>query len=429
MAKNVINDAQDMIADLQRESFNYFLEQINPSNGLVFDNTQEDSPASIAAVGFALSSYPVGVSRNYFSRAQAVELTLTILRFFWNSVQGDNSAATGYKGFYYHFLDRKTGLRTWQCELSIVDTAIFIAGVLCVKTYFQDNSHGENEIRKLAKLLYERVDWQWAQNGKVVLSHGWKPECGFLNYGWEGYNEALILYILGLGSPTYPLPQKSYKSWTKTYQWENIYGHDFLYSGPLFTHLFSHAWIDFCGIQDDFMRQKKCDFFENSRRAVIVQQEYSIRNPKNFPGYGQNCWGLTACEGPGFQTRIKDNISTEFYGYVARGVPYGPDDGTLSPPSMLASVVFAPEIVLSALKHMLSKYPALRGHYGLKSSFNPIFTENGEPWILNKYFALDAGISVLMLENYQSQFIWTLMKKCPYLINGLKRAGFRNEYL
>lgn len=426
---NMMHDARDMLAALQEKSFNYFLEQINTNNGLVYDNTQADSPASIAGVGFALSCYPIGVHRNYISRAHAVELTLTTLRFFWHSVQGTQPLATGYKGFYYHFLDRKTGFRAWKSELSMVDTAFFIAGVLCALMYFQADSSEENEIRKLAMLLYERVDWQWAQNGKDAVMHGWKPECGFLNYGWEGYNEAQILYILGLGSPTYPLPQKSYKAWTRTYQWENIYGQDFLYSGPLFTHIFSHAWIDFCGVQDDYMHQKNCDFFENSRRAVIVQQEYSIRNPKNFPGYGPHCWGLTACEGPGFQSLIKGNSLMAFYGYVARGVPYGPDDGTLSPPSVLASIVFAPEMVFSALKHLWAKFPSLYGHYGLKSAFNPLYSTGGEPWILNKYFALDAGICVLMLENYQSQFVWTLMKQCPYLRKGLKRAGFRNGYL
>ena len=151
--------------------------------------------------------------------------------------------------------------------------------------------------------LYRRVDWQWAQNGEATVSHGWKPETGFLRARWQGYNEALILYVLGLGSPTHPLPEKSYPAWTSTYRWRKLYGHEFLYGAPLFMHQLSHLWIDFRGIQDAFMRRQAIDYFENSRRATYVNQQYAIRNPKAFRDYGEHAWGITASNGPGPATR------------------------------------------------------------------------------------------------------------------------------
>ena len=184
------------------------------------------------------------------------------------------------------------------------------------------------------------------------MVHGWKPECGFLHYGWEGYSEALLLYALGLGSPTHALTAESFRAWTATYQWENLYGYDFLYAGPLFIHQFSHAWIDFRGLRDDFMREKNCDYFENSRRAAYVQREYAIRNPRGFSAYGKDCWGLSAGEGPGGGQRMVAGRRRGFYGYAARGVPYGPDDGTIAGSSLVGALVFAPEIVLPALRKL-----------------------------------------------------------------------------
>ena len=206
-------------------------------------------------MGFALSCYPVAVKNGWMSRTAAAAQTLKTLQSFWSSTQSDQPDATGYKGFYYHFLDMKTRRRVWQCELSLVDTTLLLAGVLMAGCYF-DGGGEEAEIRDLADALYRRVDWQWAQNNGGTVAQGWKPECGFLHYGWEGYNEATILYILGLGSPTFPLPPTSFTDWTVTYQLENLLGQNVLYSGPLFTHLFSHAWIDFRGIQDKFMRRR-----------------------------------------------------------------------------------------------------------------------------------------------------------------------------
>ncbi len=228
------------------------------------------SPAGIAVVGFALSCYPIGVERGWMTRTEAIALTLTVLQFFRGSPQNESPRATGYKGFYYHFLDMQTGERVWQSELSVIDSALLLAGVLVAQQYFAGSDSAESEIRDLADKLYARIDWRWAQNRIYTVTQGWKPECGFLHYGWEGYSEALILYALGLGSPTHALPSDSYDLWTSTYQWENLYGYNHLYAGPLFIHQFAHAWIDFRGLRDDFMREKRCDYFENTRRATHV---------------------------------------------------------------------------------------------------------------------------------------------------------------
>lgn len=228
---------------LQRDTFGYFLKETNPQNGLVPDNTREGAHCSIAAVGLALAAYTVGAERGYFSRADAVKRTLTTLRFFRNSPQGEEPDATGYKGFFYHFLDMKNGRRAWESELSTIDTTFLLAGALASAAYFDRETASEREIRTLADALYRRADWRWTQNGGLTVAHGWTPERGFLKYRWEGYSEALLLYVLGLGSPTHPLPAKSYEAWTKTYRWRKLYGHEFLYAGPLFIHQLSHVWI------------------------------------------------------------------------------------------------------------------------------------------------------------------------------------------
>jgi pyruvate/2-oxoglutarate dehydrogenase complex dihydrolipoamide dehydrogenase (E3) component len=244
---------------LQRAAFSYLIDYADTDTGLVADTSRRGSPCSIAVVGFALSCYPIAVRNGWLSRADGASRTLKVLKFFARSVQSDAPDATGYKGFYYHFLDMQTGKRVWQCELSLIDTALLIVGVLVAGCYF-DGGGEESEIRELADALYRRVDWRWAQNGAPGLSQGWKPECGFLHYGWEGFNEATILYVLGLGSPTCPLTESGYVTWGLTYQWEHLLGQDVLYSGPLFTHLFSHAWIDFRGIRDVFMREPRSTY-------------------------------------------------------------------------------------------------------------------------------------------------------------------------
>ncbi len=423
---------EDGLEELQRHAFGYFLRETNPDNGLVADNTREDAVASIAATGFGLATYPVGVSRGFITRRDAAERALTALRFFRGSIQGPDPDATGHRGFYYHFLDVKTGARVWDCELSAMDTALLLAGVLTCMMYFDREDAGEGEIRQLAAFLYERVDWAWAMHEGPTVAMGWKPSLGFLRYGWEGYTEATLLYVLGLGSPTHALPSSSYDAWTSTYQWENLYGYDVLMAAPLFIHQLAHAWIDFRGIQDAFMREKRSDYFENSRRATYLQRQYAIRNPRRFRGYGEDCWGLTAGDGPGFSRRCVDGVERQFFGYVARGIPYGPDDGTISPWAVAASLPFAAEIVLPALRHVLGTYPGIAAPGRPMSSFNPTFPSGAatnRAWVCNTQYGLDQGPVVLMIENHRSGLLWRLMRECRPMVVGLRRAGFRNGWL
>jgi hypothetical protein len=422
----------EVLEALQRETFDYFVHEANPLNGLVVDKTQAGAPASIAAVGLALSSYPVGVEHSFVTRAQAVQRTLATLRFFHNSVQSTDPDATGYKGFYYHFLDMISGKRVWMCELSTIDTAFLLAGMLTAAAYFSGSTADEREIRMLADELYLRTDWEWAQNGGLTVTHGWKPESGFLPYRWHGYDEALFLYLLALGSPTHPLPEESYVQWTSTYEWRKIYNHEFLYSGPLFTHQISHLWIDFRGIQDDYLRGKGIDYFENSRRATYVHQQYAIDNPAEFDGYDANCWGITASDGPGPAKRTIKRHKRQFFGYKARGVPEGPDDGSIAPWAVVASLPFAPEIVLPALQYFETVKLRAKNPYGFKATFNATFADSPDQsqlWVSPFHFGLNQGPIILMIENYHSGLPWRLMRQCPYLIAGLRRAGFRGGWL
>jgi hypothetical protein len=415
-----------LINRVQQNAFDYFLQAVNPASGLIADSSRENSPCSIAAVGFALSIYPVAVERGWMTREDAVERCLTTLRFFYESDQSGCPEATGFKGFYYHFLAMQTGTRVWRSELSMIDTALLIAGALTAGQYFSANVEDENRLRELVEILYRRIDWKWAQDGNATLRQGWKPESGFLHYGWDGYSEAIVLYALALGSPTHPIGGDCYHDWTATYQWENLYGHDYLYAGPLFVHLFSHAWIDFRGIRDRFMREKRCDYFENSQRAIKIQREYARRNPHGFVGYDESCWGLTACDGP----TEGGNDRHRVFGYAARGVPCGPDDGTLAGWAALATLPFAPGIALSTARNMLERYPEMQSTQKYNGSFNPSLTGTGQgAWVSTGHIGLDQGILVMMIENYRSQLIWRLMSGCRYIRTGLQRASFRGGWL
>lgn len=422
---------EQMLDRLQRDAFAYFVNEVNPANGLVKDCTRPGWPCSIAAVGLALAAHPVGVERGFLRRAEAVARTVTTLRFFWSSPQGIEPEATGYKGFYYHFLDMSTGRRAWSCELSTIDTALLLAGALTAAAYFDGDTALEREIRELADALYCRADWQWAQHGEVAVTHGWKPESGFLPYRWLGYNEATLLYLLGLGSPTHPLPAESYLAYTSSYSWKNIYGYEYLYAGPLFIHQYSHIWVDFRGVQDAFMRARGTDYFENSRRATHVHQQYAIRNPLQFGHYCECCWGLTASDGPGPATLVLDGIERRFYDYLARGAPFGPDDGTIAPWAAAASLPFASEIVLPTIEHLMQIGLPTCCPYGLAASFNPIFpSPAGTPgWVSPWNYGLNQGPLVLMVENYRSGLTWTLLRRCRYLATGLLRAGFGGGWL
>jgi hypothetical protein len=421
-----------MLERIERLTFGYFDRCMNPSNGLVPDSTKQDAPATVAGSGHALACYAVAAERGYVSRERAVARTLVILRFFRGSTQSEERDATGHRGFYYHFLEMASGRRAPGSELSTIDSAILFAGMLVAVAYFDRDTADEREIRRLGDALYRRADWAWACNGGDAVSMGWTPERGFLRYGWTGYNEALFLYVLALGSPTHPIDRRGYDAWTSTYRWKRIYGREHLFGGPLFIHQLSHAWIDFRGIRDEYMRGKGIDYFENSRRATYIQREYAIRNPRRFHGYGANAWGITASDGPGPVQRTVAGVPRRFWAYRARGVPFGPDDGTLSPWAVVASLPFAPELVIPALIELERTHPRITGELGYKCSYNETFMDrddSGQGWLSQGYYAIDQGPVVLMIENHRSEFVWRLMRRCPYIIEGLRASGFDGGWL
>lgn len=420
---------KEMLDSLLAATFLYFRDEVNPQTGLTADKTQPHSPSSIAAVGLGLSAQIVAVERALLSRADAVARTLKVLRFPKASHQGLEKDASGYKGFYYHFLDMYTGRRAWKCEPSTIDAAILLAGILTAAAYFDLDNGDEREIRELAETLYRRVDWQWALNGTATVWHGWKPESGFLPHRWDaGYSEAHILYVLALGSPTFPIDPPGYAQWISTFENQTIYGYDHLYAGPLFIHQMSHQWIDFRGIHDDFNRKTGIDYFENSRRATHVQRQYAIENPLHFAHYGGNNWGLTASYGPGPAVLELNGVQRVFYDYVARGAPFGPDDGARSPWAVIASLPFAPEIVIPTARHAIERLDlTTHRRYGFDASFNPTFpetTRNRNGWVSPWIFGLNQGPIVLMIENFQSGLIRNLVRKCPHIARGLLQAGF-----
>ncbi|MFZ6872144.1 glucoamylase family protein [Undibacterium sp. Di27W] len=425
-------DDANLLTSLQRDSFDYFIHEVNPANGLIRDKTADNWPASIAAVGMALTVYTIGVERGFMSRAHAAQRTLTTLQFFAESEQGTGVNATGYKGFYYHFLDMETGHRAWDCELSSIDTGLLLGGVLTSAQYFTQDNAVEQKIRELADMLYRRADWQWMLAGSQLICHGWKPDTGFLQWHWEGYDEALILYLLALGSPTFPIGPESYAAWTTSYEWKCIYDVEYLYAGPLFIHQMSHLWVDFRNIRDDFMRTHDADYFENSRRATLIQQQYAIKNPMGFEQYNALCWGVTASDGPGNLVKKIRGVERVFFDYVARGAPFGPDDGTLAPWAVAACLPFAPEIVLPSISHFQHLRLREVNPYGFKASFSPTFQAE-EPhkagWVSPYHFGINEGPTVIMIENHLHDFPWKMMRENPYIQAGLISAGFDGGWL
>lgn len=424
-------EAVELLDEMQRGAFKYFFDKTNSKTGLVLDSTWQDSPSSIAAVGFGLAVLPVSVERGWISRDEALERCVVTLRFFANSHQGPEADGTGYQGFYYHFLEPSSGQRSWTSELSTIDTSILIFGMLMAAGYFEEDVAGEREIRDLAYQLYRRVNWIWAQDSGLTVRHGWLPESGFLEHRWQGYDEALLLYVLGLGAHEYPLSRASYQAYTSSYRWEQLYGYELLHAAPLFVHQFPHVWIDFRGIQDEPMRAHGLDYFENSRRAAYVHQQHAIQNPYQFEKYGEFTWGITASEGPIRGPEPRQVEGRTFYGYLARGVPE-PDDGTLSPWTAITALPFAPEIALPTIKHYVEAFPQLSGEYGLKCSLNPTFpgdAQTGRGWFSDHYYGINEGPIVLMIENYRSGLPWQLMKTCHPIVNGLRRAGFQGGWL
>lgn len=427
-----IDPDTEFLLDLQRDTFPYFEKETNPENGLMRDATLPESPASIAVVGLGLTADIIAVERGLMSRDLAAERALATVRFFLDSPQGPEPNATGYHGFYYHFLEMRTGQRVGDCELSSIDTALLMAGVLASALYFDRANVTERDLRARAEALYARVEWDWMLNDSAALSNGWKPESGFLPYSWRGFSEGSLLYLLALGSPTHPISPACWLDWTATYVWREVYDLEYLYAGPLFIYQLPHCWIDFRIIQDAYMGRQGIDYFENSRRATYAQQRYAIENPHGFAGYGAECWGLTASDGPGPASRTVDGRKINFFGYNARGIPDGPDDGTIAPSAVAASLPFAPEIVLPALYRFKELALDRDAPYGFGAAFNFTYagTRSDRPaWIANHVYGLNQGPTVIMIENYLTGFVWRLMRSCPSLQVGLRRAGFQGGWL
>lgn len=425
--KYSVSPEQEAFLDtLQRRTFYYFWEESNPENGLVKDRSADYSPSSTAAVGFGIAAWAVGAKRGWITREQAVERTHTVLKFFLNSEQSTSVEATGYRGFYYHFLDMKTGKRTWNCELSTVDTAWLLGGVRFAAQYYDREDSLEHEIRWMADSLTCRVEWDWASSPaekryEKTVAMGWKPEEGFGRLGWTGYNEALYLYIVAAGS-NYKGVEHAYHRWLQDYDWKEPYpGLAHFIFMPMFGHQYSHIFVDFRGLYDDFMREKGIDYFENSRRATLAQRQYAIDNPLQWVGYDSLIWGLTACDGPGPSYNFPGR---KFNHYAARGTSgtglTHDDDGTIAPTAVGGSVVFAPELCISALMAMKQRYgdQGLWDRHGFVDSFNPTLN-----WFNKDYLGIDQGPILLMIENLRSGLIWRYTMRDPVVLKGLKRLG------
>lgn len=445
-AQNVKPELPPLFRDIERRTFQFFWDTTNEVNGLTPDRFPSRPFASVASVGFSLTAYPIGIENNWVSRNQAVDRTLLTLKFFRDMPQGpQRTGKSGYKGFYYHFLDMQKGQRydSWV-ELSSVDTTLLMMGVLFAQSYYDRDDPREKEIRDVAEELYRRVDWPWMQQNKPLISMGWYPESGFIKHDWAGYNEAMMVYVLALGSPTHPVSPDAWEVWTRTYNevWGVYQDQEFLAFGPTLGHQYSHVWIDFKGIQDDYMRERGLDYFENSRRATLAQRSYAISNPMKWKDYGENVWGLTASDGP--QQTLQDyrGEQREFRHYSSRGAGLREnfDDGTIAPTAAVASLPFAPEIVIPATMEMYSRYGEyIYSSYGFLDSFNRSFEYDiplktgrlvpGEGWVSSDYIGIDQGPILTMIANYRNGFVWNVMKKNAHIRQGLERAGFKGGWL
>ncbi|MDX2134335.1 MAG: glucoamylase family protein [Saprospiraceae bacterium] len=427
--------------ELQRRTFHYFWD-LADNHAQIPDRWPNLAFSSIAATGFGLSGYLVGVEHGWITRKEAADRVLKTLQTLLNLPQGDQlEGVAGYRGFFYHFLDHQHARRYRDVELSTIDTALLLAGILSCQSYFDRNDPTEADIRETADQIYRRVEWDWMLNANNRVSMGWKPEKGFLQAEWFGYTEAMILYVLALGSPTHPVPADAWNAYCQNYSWDTFMGQPHVNFGPLFGHQYSHVWIDFRGIQDDYMRRRGIDYFENSRRATLANHAYCVQNPGKHQDYSNKIWGLTACDGPADWLNKHDRQKhcgqswEQFKGYNARGVAtdYREDDGTIAPTAAGGSVPFAPEICLPALETMWNTYyDSLVGPYGFKDAFNPSFTACGQlpnGWFDEDYLGIDQGPILLMLENHRNGLIWEIMKKNPYIRNGLKKAGFSGGWL
>ena len=432
--------------DIEKRTFQFFWDTTNEANGMTPDRFPSRPFASVAAIGFALTAYPVGIENGWISRRQAVDRTLLTLRFLRDARQGPGATGTiGHKGFFYHFLDMQSGHRyePWV-ELSSVDTGLMMMGVLFAQSYYTGDDAREREIREIAEELYLGVEWPWLQQRPPLISMGWYPENGFIEHDWSGYDEAMLVYILALGSPTHPVEPEAWTQWTASYDdsWGIYQGQEYLSFAPQFGHQYSHVWIDFRGIRDAYMRGRGIDYFENSRRATYAQRSYAIENPMGWAGYGADIWGLTASDGPQRTEQVYEGTPREFRHYSARGagIAVAFDDGTIAPTAAIGSLPFAPELVIPATEALHANHGEyLYSSYGFLDSFNPSFNYDvplktgrivpGKGWVASDYIGIDQGPILLMIANYRSGFVWDVMKRNPHIRRGLERAGFTGGWL
>ena len=435
------------VLELQERTFRFFWERADAANGLVPDRWPTKSFSSVAAIGFGLTAYTIGVEHGWITRDQAIERVLaTLVHFARDDLQGpEPSGRTGYMGFFYHFLHMdgaEAGTRYETVELSTIDTTLFLAGALACEVYFDRDTPDENEIRKLARDIYARADWSFFLVRPPRVNMGWKPENGFSVSDWWGYDESMILYVLALGSPTHAIDPEAWTTFTSSYRWGSRSGMEHVGFAPLFGHQFSHVWIDFRGIQDETMRARGIDYFENSRRATLEQRQYAIENPGQFLGYGADVWGLSACDGPADLTLPWADREVRFMTYAARGASFTEvrDDGTVAPYAAGSSLPFTPAESTAALKAMHERWGEhAYSTYGFLDSFNPTFTFTvpvyhgkvvpGVGWFDTDYLGIDQGPLLAMIENHRSGFVWGLLRKHEAVIRGLRRAGFTGGWL
>jgi len=400
-------DDNEFLDYVQQTSFDYFWYLGNPSNGLVPDRTAVNSACSIAAVGFGLTAIGIGIDHGWISRTQGAARVLTTLDTFLNGPQGSNtSGVIGHKGWFYHFIEMNTAVRSPNSELSSIDTVLLLAGMLDCKQFFNGTNADETAIRTITDAIVNRVDWNWMSQGTDAVAMGWYPNSGFIPNNWEGYNEAMILYILGLGAATNPLPASAWSRWTSSYIWATHYGLSFVQFPPLFGHEYSHGWIDFRHITDDYMSSRGSTYFVNSRRATLANRAYCIANPLNRLGYSGTNWGLTASDGP--------------TGYSARGAPPAlNDDGTIAPTAAGGAMPFAPEYCVPTLRRFYAFRRSIWTAYGFRDAFNL-----GQQWWATDELGIDQGPIVIMIENYRTQRVWRRFMQDEVVQRGLQRAGF-----
>ncbi len=396
----------ELLDELSLRSFRFFWEQAGEETGLVADRAKADGTgrfpvASTASTGFALTAYCVADERGWLEEGEALERVRKTLRFIHDDLPHVH-------GFYYHFLNIDTGEREWDSEVSSIDTALLLAGVLHTRAYFDDE-----EIDDLATAIYERVDWPWMTNGEETLSMGWKPESGFIVHRWDSYSELFHMVLMAIGSPTHPLPASA---WDAIARPEFSYaGFDYVQCHALFTHQYPWAWVDVDGMRDDYM-----NYFENSRKATLAQRQMCIEYADKFPGWGEDIWGLTSCDGP--------------EGY--RGWQGGPPlidkiDGLLTPCAATGSIVFAPQECKAAIRAMYDEYgDQIWKHYGFVDSFYPDATlgpvgEKG--WVAPDVIGIDVGITMLMIENEKDGIVWRTSMTDPDLIRALQAVNFRPD--